>query len=288
MRVVMTGASGFVGTALREALVAKGHEVLTLNRADYQRSPQELAEKIEGCDLAINLAGATIATRWSSAYKKVLYSSRVETTRALIEAFKACQKAPSMLISTSAVGRLDSSDRHDESARAYATDFLGELTADWEAEALKAEALGTKVLIFRFGVVVGPGGMLEKMLPPFKLGLGGKLGSGEQMVSWIHRDDLIRAYLYAIDKPLEAGVYHLCAPHPVSNAELTRALAAALKRPAFMTVPAFMIKLLFGEGSQVMLSGQQVISTRLKDAGFVFDHPTIQEAIEATLNKNKE
>ncbi len=288
MRVVITGASGFVGSALQKALKEAGHTITPLSRRDYALSPDALAEKIDGAEVAINLAGATIAARWDEAYKKTLYHSRIDTTRALIEAFKRCKNAPKTLISASAVGRLDGSGLHDESSEAYADDFLGKLTADWETEALKARSLGVRVLIFRLGVVIGRGGMLQKMLPPFKLGLGGKLGSGEQMMSWIHHSDLIRAFVYAIDKPLEAGVYHLCAPHPVSNAGLTRALAKSLHRPAFMTVPAFAIKLLFGEGSQVMLSGQKVISTRLNDAGFVFDHPTIQEALDATLQKTKE
>ncbi len=282
MKIALSGSSGFVGSHLSLALQQSGHSLVRLGRADFALDPAQLAARIEGCDAVIHLAGETISKRWSTEYKARMVSSRVDTTSKLVAAM--AQTRPRLFISTSAIGAFRQQRCYTEEDIADAQDFLGQLSKDWEQEALESEALGIRTLIFRLGLVLGhDGGLMKQLLPPFLLGLGGPVGSGQQHFSWIHVDDLVQAYLHALSQESMQGIYHLCAPDPVSNAEFSRQLARVLRRPALLPVPPALLRLAFGEGADVMCSGQCVRSVRLEPAGFTFAYPRLPEALAAVV-----
>lgn len=285
MKIAMTGATGFVGQHLDRALKERGHEVIPIGRQDFPKGSTHLASLLEGCDAVIHLAGAPISRRWTAAYKRELISSRVDTTELIVEAMKLLEEPPRTLISTSGIGAFDTRGRYTESNEPNASDFLGRLSRDWEAAAREAEALGVRVIIFRFAVVLGQdGGMMKQVLTPFRLGLGGPIGNGRQNFSWIHIDDLVAAELHALEHEGMSGVYHLSAPNPVTNREFTHTLGRVLHRPALLPVPAAMLKLAFGEGADVMTSGQDVTSERLPESGFEFRYPELRQALEAIVS----
>lgn len=278
--IAMSGASGFVGSNLTRTLHAENSEVLPLGRKDFTLAPEVLAERIEGTDILINLAGAPIIEKWTEAYKKAMYESRVDVTRKLVHACSLASQKPKLLVSTSAIGYYATDGTHTEERYVKANNFLGNLAQDWEQEALKARKFGIRTVIFRFGVVLGKdGGALKKMLLPFKLGIGGTIGDGKQPFSWIHIKDLIRAYQTVIENPAYEGIYNLTAPNPTTNKGLTNALGKALSRPTFFPVPKFVLRLKFGEGSQILTMGQNVIPKKLMDNGFTFLFPDIEMAV---------
>jgi uncharacterized protein (TIGR01777 family) len=278
--VAMSGVSGFVGSRLGAAFQQRGWQTVSLGRSDFKLAPGDLAKRLQGADLIVNLVGAPIIERWTEEYKKTMYASRVEVTRKIVEACSLLETRPGLLISTSAVGYYASQGVHTEDAHVRADDFLGTLTRAWEGAALQAGELGMRVVIFRFGVVLGRnGGALKKMLVPFKAGLGGTIGDGSQALSWVHIDDLIRAYDWVIRDTTCAGIYNLTAPKPTTNKGLTQALSAALHRPAVLAVPRFVLKLQFGEGAKVLTQGQTVLPKRLLDSGFQFTFADIDAAV---------
>jgi uncharacterized protein (TIGR01777 family) len=278
--IAMSGASGFAGTSLRVAFDMEGWKVIPLERKDFEGNPEGLARRIEGSSVIINLAGAPVIKRWTDEYKTVMRESRVGVTRKLIEAMKLLEKKPDVFISTSAVGYY--SDEGEQSERHYkkADTFLGHLSENWEREARKAEPLGIRTVIFRVGIILGKnGGALSRMMLPFKLFLGGKIGNGKQHVSWVHIDDLVRAYSIAIKDTSFAGIYNLTAPKPTTNRGLTRALSRAIGRPAILPIPKFILRLRFGEGAQLLTGGQQVFPERLLEHGFSFRFIDIGDAV---------
>lgn len=288
MKIVMSGATGFVGRALTKAFAGRGWSVVPLGREDFKGPGADLGKKLDGADAVINLAGAPVAARWSDEYKKTLRSSRIDTTRKIVTALGPAAVKPKVFISTSAIGIYETKGEHTEENARYAEDFLGRLAADWESEAKRAEGLGIRTVVFRFGIVLGAdGGALEKMLIPFRMGLGGVIGDGTQAFSWIHVGDLTRAYFAAIENEALAGTFNLTAPTPTTNAGLTRALAGVLHRPAFFKVPAFVLRLQFGEGATVLVQGQRALPKRLLDAGFVFRFPTIESALDDLIGGQK-
>ena len=279
-KIMMTGATGFIGSCLSMAFKEQGWEVISLSREDLLLESDGLVKKIRGADVAINLAGAPVIGRWTDKYKKLMYESRVKVTGNLVAAFAKMESRPQVFISSSAIGYYASQGVHTEDEFVRADSFLGDLVNDWEAEALQAEKLGIRTIVFRLGVVLGKdGGALKKMLLPFKFGLGGKIGDGLQPFSWIHIKDLIRAYLTVIDFNSYTGIYNLTAPEPTTNSGLTEALGKALSRPTFLPVPNAVLRLRFGEGAKVLIKGQTVIPTRLLVSGFEFLFPDIQKAI---------
>lgn len=276
--IAITGSSGFVGTNLKRYFTDLGYEILPIARGDLSNQ-QRLQEIINQSDIIINLAGANIINRWSESYKKLLYSSRIDTTKAIVEAINKVENKPSQLISTSAVGIYDNKQTYDENG-IHTSDFLGKLAEDWEEEALKARSESTKVSIFRFGIVLGKdGGALEKMLTPFKLGLGGVIGSGKQAFSFIHIEDLLNAYKFVIENNHE-NIFNLTAPNPTTNRGLTLALGKTLKRPTILPLPEFVLNIIFSEGAKVLTDGQSAIPKNLMDLGFEFKYKTIDETIE--------
>lgn len=284
MKIVICGMSGFVGSALEHFFKERGDEIIALS-VRSSTSVDALAEKMEETDVIINLAGANILGRWSSEYKGVLRQSRLETTRKLVEALKQCMNPPHTWLNASAVGIYDAYHQHDESSQNMGDDFLAALVRDWEYASMKAESELTRVCVMRFGVVYGEGGgAISKMLPPFKLGLGGKMGDGFQMISWIHLEDLVHACAFLIEHQEISGVVNLTSPEPISNLEQTKAMGRILGRPTLFDLPAWLVKLVFGEGSIVMLESKEVYPRILQEAGFVFNYPTFDSAMEQIVH----
>ncbi len=279
-KIAVSGASGFVGSRLVAVFQKKGWETIPLGRQDFKLTPAELAKRLQSADIIVNLAGAPIIERWTEEYKKIMYTSRIDVTKKIVDACSLLETRPKLLISTSAIGYYASQGVHTEEEHVKADDFLGTLTQAWEREALKAREIGMRVVIFRFGVVLGrEGGALKKMLMPFKAGLGGTVGDGSQSFSWVHIHDLIRAYDKVIHDTMCEGVYNLTAPKPTTNKGLTKALRTALRKPAMFKVPRFVFRLRFGEGAQMLIRGQSVIPKRLLDSGFQFKFSDIDAAV---------
>jgi uncharacterized protein (TIGR01777 family) len=278
MIVAVTGASGFIGRPLTERLQREGHQVRPISLRDGVR-----AEQLAGCAAVVNLAGEPVAQRWTVAARERIRSSRIDGTRALVEAMRG--HAPQVLISSSAVGYYGS--RGDEiltENSGAAQDFLGQICVEWEREAQAALGLGVRVACLRTGVVLGPGGgALQQMLLPFRLGLGGPVGGGKQWMSWIHIDDLTALISFLLKESTVRGAFNAVSPHPVTNREFTRALGRTLRRPAFLPVPAAALKLMLGQMSQVVLASQRVIPEAASRAGFTFDYPDIFGALAKIL-----
>lgn len=297
MKLFITGGTGFVGSALCRSLVARGDD-LTLVSRNVKTAQQRVGVAVAAVpsvadvsakpvDAVINLAGLPIADRrWSESRKKELFASRIDLTNQLIDELAQQQTRPKVLISASAVGYYgDSGSRQlDEDSRPQ-QEFTHELCSAWEQAALRAEDLGIRVGIVRIGLVLGPGGgILKRMMTPFRLGLGGRLGSGEQWMSWVHRDDLVRIILYLLDHDTLRGVFNATAPEPLRNRDFSLALARQLRRPTLLPLPAPVLKLGLGEMSQLLLTGQRVMPRRLLDAGFEFQYPELKPALEAIID----
>ncbi|MDD2903712.1 MAG: TIGR01777 family oxidoreductase [Syntrophales bacterium] len=299
MKVFMTGGSGFVGTYLSRELARQDHEITILTRKERPPQPEETRirflsgdptkegpwmEAAPEHDWIINLAGASIFTSWTGEKKREIHDSRILTTRNLVAALEKGDRHQ-LFCSTSAIGYYG--DRGDEELYEDSPpgdDFLSRLAQEWEGEALKAQELGIRVVVTRFGIVLGKGGgALQQMSRAFKMFLGGKIGSGEQWFSWIHQEDQARAFLFVKDHPEIAGPVNFTSPNPVRNRELTKALGRALGRPTFMTAPAFMVRWIMGEFGEVILTGQKVLPRRLLEAGFEYRYPDIDQALRNLL-----
>lgn len=275
MRVALTGASGFVGKHLQKSF----SDHIIIERHD---SVETILEKLEGVDAVFNLAGAPIIKRWSSHYKDVLLSSRIQTTQRVVQAIN--QSKVKHFISTSAIGAYPDDVACDESITNYNNDFLGSLTKAWEAEALLCQK---PTSIIRFGVILGKdAGALSKMLLPFKLGLGGIIADGKMMTSWIDIHDLMRIYAYVLEKKL-TGIINATAPHPVTNYTFTKALGQALHRPTIIPLPGFVLKLLFGEGATAITSSKEVYPKVLSESGFKFDYEDIKSSLNHILSEER-
>lgn len=320
MNILISGGSGFLGKALSEWVhenVKQTVNITWLSRDTSQSHPdyikmmsyEELQLTQQHYDVIINLAGAGIADqRWSDERKRILYESRLKPTQSIIDYIARVNSKPKLLLSGSAIGwygaqgskPLDESSPHvanGEHAESDDEDFAHQLCERWEKEATGAQSLGVDVALLRTGVVIHPeGGMIERLLTPFKMGAGGKLGDGQQIMSWISREDWIRATWFIIshhlvpsgDKdsqisgklPNKPALYNLTAPNPVTNAEFTKALGLWLNRPTFMTLPEFVLKTMFGEMATLLVDGQKVLPKALLELGFQFNQPTLKQALE--------
>ena len=280
--IAITGISGFVGTNLKNAFTSLGYKVIGISR-DNIKNKTTLISIMEQSSIVINLAGANIINRWTNIYKQTLYSSRIDTTKALVNAMAQANNKPHTFISTSAVGIYKDDKKYDEDTYDLGNDFLANLCKDWEIEAFRAQSLNIRTVVFRFGIVLGNGGALEKMLTPFKLGLGGTIGDGKQDFPFIHIEDLVSAYNFIIENKNLNGVFNLVAPNITTNYELTKTLGRALNKPTILPVPTFILKLIFGEGSKVLTNGQNVKPKRLLEYGFKFGYETIDKAIDNIL-----
>jgi uncharacterized protein (TIGR01777 family) len=297
-KIVLSGVSGMLGTALRGKLAVYGASVVQLVRS-APRTEQQLAwdpgarpairdtSALEGCTAAVHLSGANVAAhRWTAAYRHEMRTSRVDSTRVLAETLAGLRKPPRTLVVASAVGIYG--DRGEEvldETSAPGTGFLADLCRQWEEAAMPAAEAGIRVVHPRFGVVLGRGpGALEKMLPMFRLGLGGRLGSGRPWMSWISLEDTVAALLFALETQSLAGAVNVVSPNPIRNTEFTSALARQVHRPAVLPVPAFALRLALGQmADEALLASARVVPAKLLAAGFEFAHPTVDKALAAAL-----
>lgn len=299
MKILITGGTGFIGKKLIKSLHDKGHEIVALTRnsvsagfhipvhcniQEWDPESKPLSpDALEGVEAVINLAGENIAnSRWSSAQKHKITQSRIMSVRRLIEAMAFLDKKPKVFISASAIGFYgnDKDATFDESSPS-GTGFLSEVCKKWEDEIFTAKELGVRTVAYRFGMVLGhDGGALNKMLPPFKLGLGGKLGNGSQWMSWIHIDDLVNMLGNSIENTSLKGIYNAVAPKPYQNKAFTKILGEVVKRPAIIPVPGFVLKIGLGELSDLLLHSQKVSANKIIKTGFTFKFPELKNALE--------
>jgi uncharacterized protein (TIGR01777 family) len=298
MKILMTGGTGFVGAQLTSRLIQDGNEVTILTRSPKrpekgtggisylqgdptQKGPWQ--ETIKDYNAIINLAGASIFSKWTEKHKKAIRESRVSTTQNIVEGIPSHPERKITLFSTSAVGYYGfhgDEELFEESPPG--NDFLARIAVEWEREALKAKDKGARVVITRFGIVLGEkGGALSQMIPLFKKYIGGPIGSGKQWFSWIHIKDLAEAFAFLLKHPEISGPANVCSPSPVRNKDLAKALGKVLHRPSFMPAPGFMIKLVLGEFGSVILEGQRVIPRKLLENGFVFQYADIDKALQS-------
>ncbi|HKO63053.1 MAG TPA: TIGR01777 family oxidoreductase [Pyrinomonadaceae bacterium] len=296
MKILISGSHGLVGTALIKALEPDGHDIYRLVR-HYPESAQEIEwsperysialSLIEGFDAVVHLAGESIAEgRWTDEKKKRIRESRIRGTKLLADALGNLTTPPRVLISASAIGYYG--DRGDEvltESSPPGNDFLSEVCVEWEKTTSHATAMGIRVMNARFGIILDKeGGALKKMLPPFRMGIGGRIGSGKQWMSWIALDDVVGALKFALTNELLSGPVNFVAPNPVSNAEFTKTLGHALSRPTLLPIPAFGVRLAFGEmADALLLSSQRVEPKVLKEAGYQFQYPNLAEALQHVL-----
>jgi len=280
MNIAISGAGGFIGKQLALYFQAKGNEVLSISRISSGTDASEIVRELSGVDVIINLAGAPIVGRWTRRYKKALLGSRVNTTRKIVEAINLMDKKPQLLISASAVGIYSQEGEQTESNFKMADDYLGQICLEWELEAKKAVPY-TRVVITRFGIVLGKeGGMLKRLLPLFRKGLGGKIASGKQGFSWIHIYDVIHAIEFIVENPTLSGEFNFTAPNVVDNQRFTKLLARMLGKSAVFHVPSFALRLLYGKGANAILGGQFAMPKHLIDSGFQFSYPDLKSALE--------
>jgi len=304
MKVAVTGATGFVGSRLVERLLEEGHAaiVLTRNPAQAERTFPKSAfpnldivaytptksgdwqQAISGCDGVVNLAGEPISERWTPEHKQKILSSRKLGTQKIVEAIDKANPKPSVLVNSSAIGYYGTSETatFDESSPS-GNDFLAQVCQEWEAEAQKVREFGVRLVILRTGIVLGMGGALAKMLPPFKLFAGGPIGSGRQWFSWIHREDMVQLILQALTQSNMDGVYNATAPTPIRMAEFCSTMGDVLHRPSWLPVPGFALEALLGDGAKVVLEGQQVLPKRTQSIGFQYQYPTVKQALKEVL-----
>ena len=287
MRILLTGGTGFVGTALSEALKSQGHETVLLTRRDAPAPGAALAPQwLDGVDAIVNMAGESIAGgRWTTDYKQKIRDSRIVLTRALAEGCAAAaangQPTPRVLISFSAVGYYGTHPTQSFDEQSPAGDsWLCGVARDWEAAAESVVSVGVRLVVLRLGVVLGPGGFLARLATPFRMFVGGPAGTGTQPISWIHRDDVVAVVGQALTDATMHGPYNLTAPQPTTMNEMATAIGEALQRPSWLRTPALPLRLLFGEmADELILNGQRVLPTRLQAAGYSFRHPELRAAV---------
>jgi uncharacterized protein (TIGR01777 family) len=297
MKIVISGASGLIGTQLVTTLKSSGHEVVQLVRRSAAagqimwdpKSAKLDPASLEGCDAVIHLSGAGIGDkRWSDAYRKEILDSRTATTLLLANTIASLQRKPSVFLSGSAIGIYGArGDEQLTETSAHGTGFLADVCEQWEAAAKPAIDAGVRTVFLRTGIVLSPkGGALKKLLPLFRLGIGGKFGNGKQWQSWISMDDEVASIIHLLTANV-SGAVNLTAPQPVTNAEFTKVLARVVKRPAIVPVPTFAPKILLGGelADALLFTGQRVMPQALTASGYVFKHSTLESALRSLLTK---
>lgn len=310
MRVVITGGTGLIGSALTKHLANDGHEVIVLSREPRQseplpasvtfakwdgRSAEGWGQWVDGADAVVNLAGASIAgdgflpARWSVERKHNILHSRLNAGKAVQDAISGASKKPAVLIQSSAVGYYGSTGNEDITEDSPAgKDFLADVCVQWEASTVAVEGMGVRRAVIRTGVVLSlEGGALPRQAFPFRMGAGGPLGSGRQQFPWIHLTDEVRAIRFLIENPQASGAYNLSAPNPVTNAEFTRLLGKVMNRPAFVPVPGIAFKVAFGDVAVILLEGQRAVPKRLREQGFEFHFPDPEGALRNLFKPEK-
>jgi len=305
MKIAISGATGFVGSRLVKRLHTEGHKILVLTRNTTfaqkvfpsQAFPNleiisytpgvsgSWQDSIAGCDGVVNLAGEPIAEgRWTPERKQEILNTRKLGTQKIVEAIAKANPQPTVLVNTSAIGYYGTSETasFDEDS-ASGNDFLAQVCQEWEAEASKVKDTNVRLVILRFGIVLGNGGALGKMITPFKLFAGGPIGSGQQWFSWIHLDDIVSLIIQALTKPTMEGVYNATAPQPVRMNDLSTTMGNVMNRPSWLPVPGFAIEAILGDGAKVVLEGQQVLPKRTLESGFEFQYPNLPSALKHIL-----
>ncbi len=306
MKIAITGATGFVGTKLVEKL-APEHQIVILTRnvesaktkfspairpnlefVNY--TPKQLGDwqtKLEGCDAVVNLAGAPIAERWSPRYQQEILDSRQLGTKTLVEAIAKCEQKPQVLINASAIGFYGTSETETYTETSPAgNDFLAQVCQAWESEAEKVKQSGVRLVILRLGIVLGNGGALAKMIPPFKIFAGGPIGGGKQWFSWIHRDDVVSIIIESINNVNIEGTFNATAPYPVTMNQLCVTLGNVMNRPSWLPVPGFALELLLGDGAKVVLEGQKVLPQKtMESMKYNFQYANLKPALEQIVTK---
>lgn len=296
MKIIITGGTGLIGAALVQSLRQEGHSLTSLVREvkspaddgvtyikwDTERGVIEKSSQLEAHDAVIHLAGESVAARWTEVRKRRIRDSRVQGTRLLIDTFVRLDQPPRVVLSASAIGYYGT-DRGEEAlteTSASGDGFLAQVCREWEVEAMRAEAFGARVVLLRTGVVLSPqGGALKKMLPLFRAGLGGKLGRGNQVMSWIALDDEIAAIQFALAHETLRGPVNLTAPHPVTNTEFTKTLGRVLSRPSFLRVPSFALHLAVGEMAATALGSLRVLPAKLEATRYRFKLPELEQTL---------
>ena len=305
MKVAVTGATGFVGSRLVERLHADDNQLLVLSRSAaraktffpkmtfpnieiVEYTPKQAGDwqkAISGCEGVVNLAGEPIAeSRWTEERKQSILDSRKLGTQKIVEAIQMAESKPSILVNASAIGFYGTSETatFDESSSA-GNDFLADVCQAWETEAQQVKEAGTRLVILRLGIVLGMGGALAKMIPPFKLFAGGPIGSGNQWFSWIHLDDIVSLIIEALNNSQMEGVYNATAPNPVRMKQLCDAMGKVMNRPSWLPVPSFALEAMLGEGSKVVLEGQKVLPKRTEEVGFTYQYRQVESALSEII-----
>ena len=298
MRIIITGGSGLIGRELTATLAYAGHEIIVLSRAPDRvqdlplkaravewdgRTTEGWGQLVDGADAIVNLAGANISgARWTPERKKLLRDSRLEAGQAVVQAVRAAGSKPRAVVQASAVGYYGPRGNEEVTETTPAgTDFLAKLAKDWEASTAPVEQLGVRRAIARTGVVLSPdGGALPRMMAPFRLFVGGPIGSGLQWFPWIHFTDEVNGLKFMIENESASGAYNLCAPTPVTNAEFSRMLGRRMRRPSWLAVPGFVLRLLYGEMADVLLKGQKQVPRRLQRSSFRFIYSAADAALK--------
>lgn len=284
MKIAVSGANGYIAKNLIRDLKAELHDIILIKR-ELLYNVNKLSELLSGTDVVINLAGAPILQRWTNANKEEIYKSRIETTQNLVKAINGLpdNKKPSSFISASAIGIYSNGIVHTEKSTFFSNDFVGQVVQDWELASADLSPRVRKV-IFRIAPILGKdAATMEKMLPIFKLGLGGKIGSGKQPFPFIHIFDVVNALIWGIQHPQARGIYNLVAPENIDNKKFTQALARAVNKPALFTVPGFGLQLAYGQAASILLESPQAMPEKLLKEGFVFLFPDIKSCITEVL-----
>ena len=291
-KIVIVGGAGFIGTMLSQALLKRGYRITVLDKNPSRISHPDLKSITTDASHSIttemlleswgiiNLAGAPISKRWTKAYKKTIYKSRINTTKNIVDAVSQLESKPHVLVSASAVGYYgDQGNQVINETTMPGKDFLAKLCVDWEKEALRAQDLGIRVAIVRTANVLGPGGLLQTLRPLFRYGLGGYFGNGNQYMPWVHWKDIVSIYIWLVEHEL-SGAYNTAAPQAVTQKELFKAFARSIKAPWILPVPYFFARIVVGEFAQALIASQYVDSTKLSNTGFVFQVSDIDQALQ--------
>lgn len=300
MRIVIIGGLGMIGKAVTELAAAKGHELFLLSRSEHGgqkiltnlelrkwdgKNPNQLQALVENTDAVINLAGESIGKgRWTNSRKELMLNSRLEPASALVEALRQCKRPPKSIVQASAVGIYGTGEEPKNELSMIGNDYLAKFASRWEESTLAVEQMGIRRIIIRTGIVLKKGeGVLPQLMLPFKLLVGGPIGSGKQIYSWIHIQDEAAAILHLLEMPQCNGIYNLTAPNPVTYEILAKNMARIMKRPYWLPVPGFVLKLVLGEMSTLVIDGQNILPERLLETGFQFKFPRIEEALSDLL-----
>lgn len=291
MKIVISGGTGFLGQHLTAYLRALGHDPIMILRSDWTEGADRISKIINSSDVLINLAGSPVIKRWTAANRENILASRVGTTRQLVESISRLpeKERPKLLLSASAIGIYNTIKVHTEQSLDYDDNFLSEVCQKWEYCLVPLSGMQIRVCVLRIGLVLGEdGGMLKRLLPLFRAGLGGKIGSGLQAFSFIHYHDVCRVVEFLINHNHCEGIFNLTAPEFSTNAMFTKNLAKALHRPAIFTVPGIALKLIYGKAAVMLIKGQSVYPQHLLDCGFKFKNPDVASAIQAVLAQEKQ